>query len=266
ASHILPHIADRPLSIVRCPQGTAAKCFFQKHVKPGLPKGIDSVEIVDRKSGKPEPYITLSDAAVIPELGQLNVFELHPWGAPSSDFEHPDRIIFDFDPDPDLPWKTLAAATEEVRSRLKKLGLESFLKSTGGKGLHVVAPIECEHDWATVKNFAHQLVLGMEAENPALYLTKMTKSARTGRIYLDYLRNERGATAVAPYSPRSRPGVPVSIPMAWSELKADAPPRCLVADFSEWRKRLSHDPWAKLPQTKQRLTQKAIAAVSTNKK
>jgi bifunctional non-homologous end joining protein LigD len=266
ASHILPHIADRPLSIVRCPQGTAAKCFFQKHVKPGLPKGIDSVEIVDRKSGKPEPYITLSDAAVIPELGQLNVFELHPWGAPSSDFEHPDRIIFDLDPDPDLPWKTLAAAAEEVRSRLKKLGLESFLKSTGGKGLHVVAPIECEHDWATVKNFAHQLVLGMEAENPTLYLTKMTKSARTGRIYLDYLRNERGATAVAPYSPRSRPGVPVSIPMAWSELKADAPPRCLVADFAGWSKRLSRDPWAKLPQTKQRLTQKAIDALSARKK
>jgi bifunctional non-homologous end joining protein LigD len=265
ASHILPHIADRPLSIVRCPSGTAAKCFFQKHVKPGLPKGIGSVEIVDRKSGKPEPYITLSDAAVIPELGQLNVFELHPWGAPASDFEHPDRIIFDLDPDASIEWKVLGETASEVRDRLKKLGLESFLKSTGGKGLHIVAPIRCEHDWPTVKEFAHQFVLAMEAEEPSLYITRMTKSARVGRIYLDYLRNERGATAVAPYSPRSRSGVPVSVPMAWSELKASAPPRCLVAQFEDWRKRLSHDPWAELPKTKQRLTQKAIDAVSTKK-
>jgi bifunctional non-homologous end joining protein LigD len=264
-SHILPHIADRPLSIVRCPSGTAAKCFFQKHVKPGLPKGIGSVEIVDRKSGKPEPYITLSDAAVIPELGQLNVLELHPWGAPAGDFEHPDRIIFDLDPDASIAWKTLAANASDVRARLKKLGLESFLKSTGGKGLHIVAPIQCEQDWPTVKEFAHQFVLAMEADNPSLYITKMTKAARTGRIYLDYLRNERGATAVAPYSPRSRSGVPVSVPMAWSELTAAAAPRCLVAAFDEWRKRLEHDPWAELPKTKQRLTQKAIAAVSAKK-
>ncbi|MFL6428325.1 MAG: DNA ligase D [Acidobacteriaceae bacterium] len=264
-SHILPHIADRPLSIVRCPSGTAAKCFFQKHVKPGLPKGISSVEIVDRKSGKPEPYIMLSDAAVIPELGQLNVLELHPWGAPASDFEHPDRIIFDLDPDASIDWKTLAETAAEVRARFKKLGLESFLKSTGGKGLHIVAPIHCEHDWPTVKEFAHQFVLAMEAENPSLYITKMSKAARTGRIYLDYLRNERGATAVAPYSPRSRSGVPVSVPMAWSELKAYAPPRCLVANFDEWRKRLARDPWAEMPNTKQRLTQKAIAAVSPKK-
>jgi bifunctional non-homologous end joining protein LigD len=264
-SHILPHIAERPLSIVRCPSGTAAKCFFQKHVKPGLPKGITSVEIVDRKSGKPEPYIMLSDSAVIPELGQLNVLELHPWGAPASDFEYPDRIIFDLDPDASIDWKTLAETATEVRARFKKLGLESFLKSTGGKGLHIVAPIQCEHDWPTVKEFAHRFVLAMEAENPTLYITKMSKAARTGRIYLDYLRNERGATAVAPYSPRSRAGVPVSVPMAWSELKADAPPRCLVAKFDEWRKRLAHDPWAEMPKTKQRLTQKAIAAVSAKK-
>src|SRR6201996_3717995 len=263
--HILPHIADRPLSIVRCPSGTAAKCFFQKHVKPGLPKGIGSVEIVDRKSGKPEPYITLSDATVIPELGQLNVFELHPWGAPASDFEHPDRIIFDLDPDASIEWKTLGATASEVRARLEKLGLESFLKSTGGKGLHIVAPIRSEHDWPTIKEFAQQFVLAMEADTPSLYITKMTKSARTGRIYLDYLRNERGATAVAPYSPRSRNGVPVSVPMDWSELKAQAAPHCLVGVFDEWRKRLAHDPWMELPKTKQRLPQKGIAAVSPKK-
>ena len=265
ADRILPHIANRPLSIVRCPSGTAAKCFFQKHVKEGLPKGIGSVDIVDKKSGKPEPYIILSDAKTLAELAQLNVLELHPWGAPASDYEHPDHIIFDLDPDAAIDWHTLGASAEEVRKRLKKLGLESFLKSTGGKGLHIVAPMQCEHDWATVKEFAHQFVLAMEAENPQLYITKMSKAARAGRIYLDYLRNERGATAVAPYSPRSRNGVPVSIPLSWSELKSPAPPRCRVANFDEWRNRIARDPWAKMPETKQRLTAEAIASVTEKK-
>lgn len=261
AAHMLPHIADRPLSIVRCPSGTAAKCFFQKHVKPGLPAGIHSVDIADRKGGKPEPYIILSDAQVIPEFAQLNVLELHPWGAPASDFEHPDRIIFDLDPDTSIDWQTLASSATAVRARLEKLGLDSFLKSTGGKGLHIVTPIQCEHDWTVIKTFAHQFVLAMETDDPKLYITKMTKAARTGRIYLDYLRNERGATAVAPYSPRSRNGVPVSVPMSWSELKSNDAPRCLVAEFDSWRKRLDHDPWAEMPKTKQHLTAKAIAAV-----
>ena len=260
--HILPFIADRPLSIVRCPGGTAAKCFFQKHVKDGLPKDISSVMIADKKGGPPEPYITLSKAEVLTELAQLNVLELHPWGATAADFEHPDRIIFDLDPDASISWQTLAATAADVRTRMKQLGLESFLKSTGGKGLHIVAPIAAEHDWTTVKEFAHNFVLAMEAADPRLYITKMTKAARTNRIYLDYLRNERGATAVAPYSPRSRAGVPVSVTMAWSELKADAPPRCAVADFDAWKGRLRRDPWAKLPSLKQRLTHDAIAAVA----
>ncbi len=260
--HILPYIAERPLSIVRCPGGTTAKCFFQKHVKEGLPKEIGTVMIADKKGGPPEPYIKLSSAEVLPELAQLNVLELHPWGATAQDFEHPDRIIFDLDPDAAISWQTLAGTGTEVRARLKKLGLESFLKSTGGKGLHIVAPIEPEHDWATVKEFAHAFVLSMEAADPALYITKMTKAARTNRIYLDYLRNERGATAVAPYSPRSRAGVPVSVTMAWSELKKDALPRCRVADFDEWKTRLRRDPWAKLPSVRQRLTGEALAAAA----
>ncbi len=259
---ILPYIADRPLSIVRCPGGTAAKCFFQKHVKDGLPKDIGTVMIADKKGGAPEPYITLSKAEVLPELAQLNVLELHPWGATAGDFEHPDRIIFDLDPDAAISWQTLAGTAADVRARMEQLGLESFLKSTGGKGLHIVAPIEPEHDWATVKEFAHAFVLDMEATDPKLFITKMTKAARTNRIYLDYLRNERGATAVAPYSPRSRAGVPVSVTMAWSELKADAPPKCRVADFKQWQSRLRRDPWAKLPSLKQRLTAEAIARVA----
>ncbi len=264
ADHMLPHIADRPLSLVRCPSGTAAKCFFQKHANQGLPAGLGSVDIADRKGGKPEPYIVLSEARLIPELAQLNVLELHPWGAPASDFEHPDRIIFDLDPDASIDWRTLANAALAVRARLKKLGLESFLKSTGGKGLHIVAPIEPDHDWPAIKTFAHRCVLAMETEEPKLYITKMTKAARSGRIYLDYLRNERGATAVAPYSPRSRSGVPVSVPMAWNELRESAAPRCLAANIADWRKRLKRDLWSGMVKTRQRLTAKAIATVSSD--
>jgi bifunctional non-homologous end joining protein LigD len=262
ADRMLPFIADRPLSIVRCPEGTASQCFFQKHVKVGLPKGIGSVEIASKKGGAPEPYITLSTADALIGLAQLGVLEIHPWGACNRDYEHPDRLIFDLDPDAAISWHTLAAAAEEVRKRLKAIHLTSFLKSTGGKGLHVVAPIEPDLDWSGLKAFAHAFVLRMEAENPQLYLTKMTKAARKDRIYLDYLRNERGATAVAPWSPRNRPGAPVSMPLAWSELKADTAPRFLTADWEQWLPTRKRDPWKDLPATRQRITPEAIASVT----
>ena len=250
---MLPFIADRPLTIVRCPDGSGHQCFYQKHKNKMLSGSFGSIDIVDKKSGKPEPYITLSKAESIVELAQLGVLEMHPWGSCNAHLEQPDRIIFDLDPDEALPWETLATSALEVRKRLKAIGLESFVKSTGGKGLHVVAPIRPENQWPAVKQFAHNFVLAMEREAPARFLTKMTKAARTGKIYLDYLRNERGSTAVAPYSPRARAGLPVAIPLSWNELKHDRPPRLGVADFSEWRKRLSRDPWKELPRLDQRL-------------
>jgi bifunctional non-homologous end joining protein LigD len=262
APHMLPFIADRPLSIVRCPSGTAAKCFFQKHVKPGLPKGVGSIEIADKKGGPPEPYITISTEEPLIGFAQMNVLELHPWGARNEDVERPDRLIFDLDPDAAIAWPTLAESADEVRKRLRKLGLKCFLKSTGGKGLHIVAPIAPEREWAEVKAFAHAFVQQMEAENPRLYLTKMSKAARKDRIYLDYLRNERGATAVAPFSPRSRAGVPVSVPMAWTELQQDAAPLFRVAEFREWMELIERDPWKELPKVQQSLTEEAIASVA----
>jgi bifunctional non-homologous end joining protein LigD len=212
-----------------------------------------SVDIVDRKTGKSEPYITLSTREAIVELAQIAVLELHPWGSCNESLEQPDRIIFDLDPDEAIGWETLASSALEVRKRLKDSGLQSFVKSTGGKGLHVVAPIRAEHPWPAIKQFAHSIVLAMEKDTPSFFLTRMTKAARAGKIYLDYLRNERGSTAVAPYSPRSRPGLPVAMPLAWSELKSEQPPRFQVSDFSQWRKRLSRDPWKGLPSLQQHL-------------
>jgi bifunctional non-homologous end joining protein LigD len=253
ASHMLPHVGGRPLSLVRCMHGNVQPCFFQKHANETMPPNIESTDIVDKKTGKHEAYITLSTPEAVVELAQLNVLEVHSWGSKNGSVETPDRIVIDLDPDVAIGWKTLASAAIEVRKRMKSAGLESFLMTTGGKGLHIVAPIRPEHDWTTVKDFAHRMVLAMEAENPSLYLTRMTKAARKGKIYLDYLRNERGATSIAPFSPRARDGASVALPLSWSELKSGERPVFRVSDFPAWKKRLGRDPWEAMSKTAPRL-------------
>ncbi len=258
APHMLPHIAGRPLSLVRCPEGSEKQCFYQKHVNHTLPPGITAVDVPDKKTGKVEPYITLSSVEALVGLAQLGVLEVHPWGSRNEDLEHPDRIIIDLDPDAGISWQRLAASAGEVRKELKKIGLESFLKSTGGKGLHVVVPIVPKYDWLVIKQFAHAFVLQMEKEQQGLYLTKMSKAARKDRIFLDYLRNERGATAVAAFSPRARIGVPVSLPLSWSDLKLEERPVVHVADFGEWKGKLSRDPWREFFKTRQSISSKLL--------
>ena len=258
APHMLQHISGRPLSLVRCPEGSEKECFYQKHVNHLMPQGVSSVDVPDKKTGKIEPYITLSSAEALAGLAQMGVLEVHPWGSRNEDLEHPDRIIIDLDPDPTIPWAKLAGSAGEVRKELKKLGLESFLKSTGGKGLHVVVPIVAKYDWAVIKQFAHAFVLQMEKAQPGLYLTKMSKAARKDRIFLDYLRNERGATAVAAFSPRARAGAPVSLPLSWSDLQLEERPVVHVADFGEWKGRLSRDPWKTFFTTQQSISSKLL--------
>ena len=258
STNMLPHIADRPLSLVRCPEGSSKQCFYQKHVNHMLPKGVGSVMVSDKKGGEPEPYITLNSAEALTGLAQMSVLEIHPWGSCNDDLEHPNRIIIDLDPDESLPWSKVCEAALEVRSILDAMKLTSFIKTTGGKGLHVVFPLTPEHDFATMKVWAHGFVQAMERANPALYLSKMTKAARTGKIYLDYLRNERGATAVAPYSMRSRLGLPVSMPLEWKELTGTQRPRFTIANATEWLHRLSNDPWKKLLTTRQQLSTDAL--------
>jgi bifunctional non-homologous end joining protein LigD len=258
AARMLPHVAGRPLSLVRCPEGSGKPCFFQKHVNHMLPPGIGGIDVPNKKTGVLEPYITLDTREALTGLAQMGVLEVHPWGSRNDDLEHPDRLIFDLDPDESIPWTVLAEAAKDVRARLRKLGLTSFLKTTGGKGLHVVAPIEPEHSWTEIKEFAHRFVLQMERANPALYLTKMTKSARKEKIYLDYLRNERGATAVAPYSPRARVGAGVSLPLLWKDLDLPKRPIFRVATFDEWSSRLSTDPWKPMLTLRQSVNLEAL--------
>jgi bifunctional non-homologous end joining protein LigD len=257
ADRMLPHIANRPLSLVRCPEGSVKPCFYQKHVNHMLPPGVGSVDVPDKKTGVVEPYITLpglpDGKEALAALAQMGVLEVHPWGSTNEDLEHADRVIFDLDPDESLAWRDVTTAADEVRKRLKARGLESFLKTTGGKGLHVVVPTEAAFDWTTVKEWAHSFVLEMERAAPTKYLSRMTKAARVGKIYLDYLRNERGATAVAPYSSRARAGLGVSMPLAWSELHAETRPVFRVDGFPEWKGRLKKDPWAKIGTLQQQL-------------
>ena len=253
ADYMLPYVADRPLTLVRCLDGSDKPCFYQKHKNKMLSGNFDSIDVVDKKTGKPEPYISLSTPIAIVELAQIGVLELHPWGARNESLERPDRIIFDLDPDTAITWKLIATSAMEIRKRLKALGLESFVKTTGGKGLHVVVPIHPEHPWPMVKQFAYNFVLALEKDLPSLFLTKMTKAARTGKIYLDYLRNERGATAVAPFSPRARAGLPVALPLSWTELESKKRPRFQVSDFEMWKKRLTRDPWKEMQKIDQHL-------------
>ncbi len=253
AEYLLPHVVDRPVSIVRCPDGSESACFFQKHRNAMLPAGVGSIDVPDKKTGKVEPYITVSSAEALASLAQIGVLELHPWSSKQDDLEHPDRIIMDLDPDEAISWKTLAAAALEVRAVLKKVGVESFLKSTGGKGLHIVVPFVPEHSWESIKTFAHEVALQMERSNPALYLSRMSKQARKGKIYVDYLRNERGATSIAAFSPRSRRGLPVSIPLHWAQLKQEARPLVAVVDFAEWKAGLKRNPWKDFFTIRQRL-------------
>lgn len=253
ADHMLAHVADRPLSVVRCPEGSNKPCFFQKHVGAGPPQGVGSVSVASRRGGKTDDYLTVNSAEGLVGLAQMSVLEIHPWGSKNDHLDQPDRIIIDLDPDAAIDWKTLAHAAREVRKQFTKLHLESFLKSTGGKGLHVVVPIKPEHDWPVVKDFAHQFALEMEKQEPNLYVTKMTKASRQNRIYLDYLRNDRDATSIAPFSPRARHGAPVAVPLRWKELESEEMPCFHVSEFRRWRDRLRRDPWKGLPALRQRL-------------
>ncbi|MGA9669130.1 MAG: DNA ligase D [Terracidiphilus sp.] len=261
AEHLLPHIADRPLSIVRCPEGSDKVCFFQKHVGSGLPESIDTVPVRDRKTGATEKYITVSSTEGLVGLAQMGVLELHPWGSRNESLDKPDRIIFDLDPDSSIRWDVLAESAQGFRTLLEKLGLQSFVKLTGGKGLHVVVPIRAEHPWPEIKTFAHDVANLVQQTRPELFITKMTKSARAGKIYLDYLRNDRGSTAVAPYSPRARAGVPVALPMSWKELDGHQAPAFSVAGFMQWKTRLAHYPWKEMSRLDQSLSDSALRAV-----
>jgi len=246
---ITPHVADRPLALVRCPGGVEQGCFFQKHAWAGI--GEHVVRDTDPEGG--EELLAIRDVEGLMSLTQASVLEIHVWGAKLDDIEKPDGITFDLDPAPEIAWTDLAAAAAEVRDRLKDLGLASFVKTTGGKGLHVFAPLKPAAGWPAVKDFAHKLAVAMAKDSPQRYLAIASKKARSNRIFIDYLRNGRGATAVCAYSARARAGAAVSTPLAWDELGPEMrPDRFTVLNVLN---RLAHidDPWKDLRKRARRL-------------
>ncbi len=222
---MLPWAGQRPISLVRCPQGRARKCFFQKHDSGSFGAHVRHVPIREKDGGS-EDYIYLEDAAGILQCVQMGTIEFHGWGSRSTDVEKPDRMIFDLDPDEGLDFADVRSAAEHIRDRLADLGLVSFAMLSGGKGVHVVVPLDAGHSWEVHKDFSKRFAEALSLAEPERFIATMSKAKRKGKIFIDWLRNQRGSTAVLPYSARAREGAAVAVPIAWGELAgmADAHP------------------------------------------
>jgi len=241
---LLPHFAMRPLSLVRCPDGAEGKCFYQRHPAAGL--HLKTVK---------EKYVYLETLEEVLRAVQYGAVEFHTWGATVPEVRRPDRFTLDLDPDENLPWKRLLDATRATRALLDELRLKSFLKTTGGKGLHIVVPIEPQLGWDEVKEFTRRLALFLQRAEPSLFLANMSKEKRKGKVFVDYLRNAETASAVAAFSPRARAEGGVSTPLAWDELdKGDPRGRYTVKSVPPRLKRMRADPWAEYFSTRQRIT------------
>ena len=243
AKHMLPHLHSRPVVLVRCPEGLGHDCFYQKHAAAWAPDTLRRVRV--REKTKSGDYLVIEDVAGLVGLVQMGALEFHTWTAEADALEAPDRLIFDLDPDPDVPWSSVRDAARLVRSNLEKRGLTSFVKTTGGKGLHVVAPIRPGPGWSTCVEFAEHVTEDLVAETPKAFVATMAKAARKGKIFIDYFRNQRGSTSVVAFSTRARAGAPVSVPITWNELDSVPSGSHFTIDSVERRlTRLRTDPWA----------------------
>jgi len=264
AEWLLPHLVNRPLTLIRCPSGAQKKCFVQRHSWAGMNPAVHSTMVPDA-SGKLE-VLTVSDIRGVVALVQSGILEMHVWSATLPDLEKPDRLIFDLDPGEGVEWRQVIDGALAIRERLKAADLKSFVKTTGGKGLHVVAPIKPKASWAEALAFTRSMAKTMAKDEPDRYTTTSAKDERQARIFIDYLRNNRGASAVAPYSTRSRPGAPVATPIAWEELSADIKPNGFtVKNLGQRLASLQKDPWAEIVKIDQVLPEAKRSKPSSRK-
>ncbi|HET8948114.1 MAG TPA: DNA ligase D, partial [Candidatus Polarisedimenticolia bacterium] len=258
---IVPYVQDRPLTVYRCPDGLGKFCFWGKHLEPPLPRGLRPISLDDPQTEKMRgAYFYAASAEGLLALVQLGVLELHVWGSRAGKVEHPDLMIFDVDPDVGLPWKRVVEGCLLLRARLDELGLRSWLKTTGGKGLHVCVPLGRRQEWNEVKEFSRALSEDLARREPDKYTANLLKVRRRGRIFIDYLRNGRGATAVAAWSTRARPGAPVSMPLAWEELDLSLRPDAWTVKNAAGRLDLP-DPWPGFAECRQTITAEMKSAV-----
>jgi bifunctional non-homologous end joining protein LigD len=234
---MLPWVGSRPMSLVRCPQGRAKKCFFQKHDAGSFGDTVKHVGILE-KDGQEEPYLFIDTADGLLTCVQMGTIEFHGWSARIEDVEKADRLVFDLDPDEGLDFEAVRKAAFHFRDILKSIGLETFPMVTGGKGVHVIAPLVPKAEWPEVKDFAHRLAQAVAQSDPENFTAALPKAQRKGRIFVDYLRNQRGATAVMPFAVRARPGAPVAAPISWREMETiEAPNHFHIGDAAELVKR-----------------------------
>lgn len=249
APRMLPLVAGRPLTLVRCPEGQGAECFYQKHATEALPSELPRVTIKPTEA----PYTMVRDLSSIIHLVQLGTLELHVWGARGDRIDKPDTLVFDLDPHEAVPFRRLADTARVLRELLEELGLVAFLRSTGGKGLHVVVPIGRKPTWAEVKSFTQAVARMLVREAPSRYTASMSKSKRPGKIFIDYFRNDPDATAIATYSTRAREGCPIAVPLFWEELAGSKKtPIWTLRDVDGRMK--DADPWADYEASRRSLT------------
>ena len=260
AGWIVPHVEGRPLTLVRCPGGIASGCFFMKHSKVWAPGPLRRVRIQEKtKLGE---YLVADTPAAVVGLVQMGVLEIHTWNSVIDDVERPNRIVIDLDPGEQVTWRRVVAAARLVRRALEALELESFPKTTGGRGLHVVIPLVPAADWAACLEFARGFSESIERTDRAAFTTRFAKAGRENSILLDYLRNNRTNTSIAAYSTRARPGAPVSVPIAWNELSAGLDPeRVTLRSVTARLARLRADPWTGYWKARQKLTAQRLRAV-----
>ena len=216
ADRMLPFAANHPLTLVRCPQGVSGHCFYQRHLNEGMPEGFHGIKIAGH--GDEKDFLYISDIKGLIGAAQIGALEIHVWGAPVTNTRRPDRLVLDLDPANEVAFSEVKRATKEVHDILKAAGLECYPLITGGKGIHIIAPLAGENDWEEVKSLAEAVARGLEQAEPDRFIAQASKAKRKGRIFVDWLRNDETATAIAPYSPRARKGAPVAMPLSWSDL------------------------------------------------
>lgn len=258
---MLPHVSGRPLTLLRCPEGADGTCFFQRHASPQVPEVVERLE-----ASEPHGTVThlfVSDVRGILGLVQVGVLEVHVWSARTDWLDRPDRMVLDLDPGPGVPFAGVIEAARLLREWLARVDLQTYVMTTGGSGLHVVLPLERRHGHDEVRAFAQAIARAAEATDPRRFVSRAAKDARVGRIFVDYMRNGRGATAIAPYSTRARPGAPVAVPLRWNELGPGLRPDGYNVDNIHQRlSRLPSDPWDGYGALRQRLRASALRAIS----